>query len=81
MDHGGIRLFRFYSLIIIKGDRTYSRPFNHYLDNDTGGEALGYFELKNDELIDSILSSNMSYVIEKFNDDEIKYWKSKTARQ
>lgn len=79
MYHGGIRLFHFYSLKIIKGDKIYSRPFNHYLDNDVRGELLEDFTLKNEELIGSILTSNIPYIIQEFNDDEIKYWKSKTT--
>ena len=78
-SHGGIRLFHFYSLGIIKGDRIYSRPFNHYLDNDMSGELLEDFALKNEDSIDSILSSNLSFDVQKFNDDEVGYWKHKTT--
>ncbi len=79
--HGGVRLVHFYSLEIAIGGKFYQRPLSYYLDNDMKGDSLGYFELKNKEIISSMLFSDIRFAVQGFM-EEIKYWQQRiTQRQ
>lgn len=73
-NHGGVRLVHFYSLEVFIGGKFYQRPLSYYLDNDMKGDPLGYCELKNKEIISSLLFSDIRFVVQGFMEDEIKLW-------
>ena len=72
--HGGVRLVHFYSLEVAIGGKFYQRPLSYYIDDDMRGDSLGYFELKNKEIISSLLFSDIRFVVKRFIEDEIKHW-------
>lgn len=74
-EHGGLRLFHFYAIAMSKGEKVFQRPLNYYLDNDMGGEVIAPIGLKNQDIIQAILSSGIKDAISQFNNDELRYWK------
>ena len=79
--YSGVNLMHFYTLEIQLGDKSYRRQFYYYLRRDvirrgaTEVLTLSKFFLKNLELIEAGISSDIEDVIKKFNKDEIEYWK------
>lgn len=84
--HGGLFLVHFYLLEVQFGNKVYQRPFHYYLEYNAerfGRRIIGCaqtidgLDLQNPELIETIISSDIKYLLQTFNDDEVRYWEHK----
>lgn len=79
--HGGLRLLHFYMLEVQDGNKVYQRPFHHYLDNDMAGEPIYESAYNNPDIIDSMISSDIRFILQKFYDDEVRYWEHELLKR
>jgi hypothetical protein len=76
VEHGGLRLLHFYTLMI-QEEKTAHLPLTSYWNDDLAGEPLAPMDLDSEDLIESILSSSEEDAIRIFYDNELKFWQSK----
>jgi len=75
-SHGGRRFFHFFSLVVNRNGKTIQRPFENLHFNDFKGEFL-YDSIQIDgKQIENSIDYAMKYSLEKFVDDELKYWQN-----
>ena len=73
--HGGIKLFHFYSLILIINNEIVNKTLTEYLNDDMEGEYLYEWALKDNNLeIEHHLSRDLKYIAKDLN-EEINHWK------
>ena len=90
LEHGGLYLFHFYMLEVQIGDKFYQRPFNYYLEYKAeragkhiiaNTQSTSEFFLKNPEIVETMISSDIQFIIRQFNDDEVRYWEHELLKR
>ena len=74
--HGGRRFFHFFSLAVNKDGKTIQRPYENVYIDDCKGEFLYDCIQIDGKLIEGSIDYAMKYSLEKFVDDELKYWQN-----
>lgn len=72
--HGGRRFFHFFSLVVNKDGKTIQRPYENMYFDDTKGEFLYDCIRIDGKQIENSIDYAMKYSLERFVDDELKYW-------
>lgn len=84
--HDG-RLLHFYMLEVQIRDKLNHRPIHYYLTNENGrtvacSQSIGEFiELNDPHIIESMISSDIKFILQKFNDNELRYWENELLKQ
>lgn len=90
LHHGGLGLMHFYMLEVQFGDKAYQRPFHYYLEYKAeragkrviaNTQSTSEFFLKNPEIVETMISSDLKSILQTFNEEEVKYWEHELLKR
>ena len=74
--HGGVRFYLFYNIEIKEEDKCFTRPFNIYINEDTGEYIDDSISIDGD-LIQGTIVYLKRFALKDFVENEMKFWQNK----